>query len=586
MKALNKTPGLILKLIALVALASSLPVFVGIGYSILESKNEFLNIYSKEIESKQLALQNEIEKLKSTLKIYSTLPPLSGLLRAYENKGVDPYDGSSANLWESRLHEIMQTYLVQYPEIEKLTLFLEDHDRSIEIDKGSISTNNSLETNRSIQELIKTQNKDHLRKIYFCTQESWGNPEKLQLIVINKDPTNIVDKHYALLLEAPLDSILNSSNNKELYALKEDIIIDSEKNILSTNKDIANIKELLRQKNNTFYSKGYYYLFTNPITPGIKQNNNDYYWTYASRINDSLLLKASLKDNQSLIIIMLTVLIAAIAFSIYFSKNTVKRITTLSNDLSQEASKIASASEQLKTSSQTLSKNSQEQASSMQQISASIEESLSMILLNANNAKHVKKLATQARSVAEEGTSSMQKMLQTMEKVSGSSEGVANTTKIIDEIAFQTNILALNASVEAARAGELGKGFGAVADEVRNLAQRSANAAKESSVEINHSIESSKQGLQISVEASDKFDDIRVRVIEMNNAMSEIATSSEEQKQGIEQITQAILSIDQTTQDNATEAMDTAQAAESLQVQALQMKDIVSKLMELTGSNS
>ena len=202
---------------------------------------------------------------------------------------------------------------------------------------------------------------------------------------------------------------------------------------------------------------------------------------------------------------------------------------------------------------------------------------------NAENAQRAKELAGNARHAADTGVSDMSSMKTAMADIKTSSDDIAKIIKTIDEIAFQTNILALNAAVEAARAGEAGAGFAVVAEEVRNLAQRSAQAAKETAGKIEGAITKTAQGVTISNKVAISLEEIATRSREVDELVVEIATASTEQNQGIGQVTQAVAQMDQVTQKNAASAEESASAAEELNAQALAMQDNVRQLLALAG---
>ena len=202
---------------------------------------------------------------------------------------------------------------------------------------------------------------------------------------------------------------------------------------------------------------------------------------------------------------------------------------------------------------------------------------------NAENSQKANELARQSREAAERGTSDMQSMSSAMEAIKTSSDDIAKIIKTIDEIAFQTNILALNAAVEAARAGEAGMGFAVVADEVRALAQRSAQAAKETATKIEGAIGRTDQGVEISGKVAKTLTDIVTRARQVDELVAEVATASREQTQGIAQINTAVGEMDKVIQSNASTAEESAAAAEELNAQAETTKASVSELVRLVG---
>ncbi|MDW5440967.1 methyl-accepting chemotaxis protein [Polaromonas sp. SM01] len=237
---------------------------------------------------------------------------------------------------------------------------------------------------------------------------------------------------------------------------------------------------------------------------------------------------------------------------------------------------IATASGQIASGNQDLSSRTEEQASSLEETAASMEELTSTVKQNADNARQANQLAVTASRVAVQGGHVVSQVVDTMGAINASSRKIVDIIGVIDGIAFQTNILALNAAVEAARAGEQGRGFAVVAAEVRNLAQRSAAAAKEIKVLIDDSVDKVEEGGKQVSEAGKTMDEIVDSVKRVTDIMAEITTASQEQTSGIEQINQAIAQMDQVTQQNAALVEEAAAAAASLQEQASGLSQAVS----------
>ena len=237
---------------------------------------------------------------------------------------------------------------------------------------------------------------------------------------------------------------------------------------------------------------------------------------------------------------------------------------------------IATASGQIAAGNQDLSSRTEEQASSLEETAASMEELTSTVKQNADNARQANQLAVSASSVAVKGGSVVAQVVDTMGAINTSSKKIVDIIGVIDGIAFQTNILALNAAVEAARAGEQGRGFAVVAAEVRNLAQRSAAAAKEIKTLIGDSVDKVEEGSKQVAEAGKTMDEIVGSVKRVTDIMAEIEAASREQTAGIEQINQAITQMDQVTQQNAALVEEAAAAAASLQEQASGLSQVVS----------
>ena len=235
----------------------------------------------------------------------------------------------------------------------------------------------------------------------------------------------------------------------------------------------------------------------------------------------------------------------------------------------REASdQINTAAKEIAQGNTDLSQRTEEQASSLEETASSMAELTSTVKHNAENARQANQLAIGASDVAVRGGEVVGQVVTTMGAINESSRKIADIISVIDGIAFQTNILALNAAVEAARAGEQGRGFAVVATEVRNLAQRSAGAAKEIKALISDSVEKVGAGSKLVEQAGATMEEIVVSVKRVTDIMSEISAASLEQTSGIEQVNQAVTQMDETTQQNAALVEEAAAAAESLEEQA------------------
>ncbi|MCC5884747.1 MAG: Tar ligand binding domain-containing protein [Halomonas sp.] len=222
-----------------------------------------------------------------------------------------------------------------------------------------------------------------------------------------------------------------------------------------------------------------------------------------------------------------------------------------------------------------LSSRTEQQAASLQETASSMEEITATVRQNADNARQASGLALDASSTAERGGEVVDRVVKTMGGISASSKKISDITSVIDSIAFQTNILALNASVEAARAGEQGRGFAVVAGEVRNLASRSATAAKEIKELIDGSVAQVKEGSVLAEQAGETMDEVVRAVRRVTDIMDEISAASQEQSDGIEQVSQAVGQMDQVTQQNASLVQQATVAAASLEEQANRLEQAV-----------
>jgi methyl-accepting chemotaxis protein-1 (serine sensor receptor) len=237
---------------------------------------------------------------------------------------------------------------------------------------------------------------------------------------------------------------------------------------------------------------------------------------------------------------------------------------------------IATGSDQIATGNADLSQRTEEQASSLEETAATMEQLGSTVKQNAMSARNADNLAKQASDVASQGGDVVHQMVQTMKGIDDASRKIADIISVIDGIAFQTNILALNAAVEAARAGEAGRGFAVVAGEVRTLAQRSAQAAKEIKDLISASVDRVGQGTALADKAGATMQEIVQAVERVTTIMGEIASASEEQSSGVEAVGNAVSQLDQVTQQNAALVEESAAAAASLKQQAQSLVQAVS----------
>ncbi|MFM0020645.1 methyl-accepting chemotaxis protein [Paraburkholderia azotifigens] len=252
------------------------------------------------------------------------------------------------------------------------------------------------------------------------------------------------------------------------------------------------------------------------------------------------------------------------------------RLTETVGRVRSSSANVSTATNEIATGNSDLSRRTEAQAASLQETAASMEQLTSTVKQNADSAQHAKSLASNASEISQRGSHTVERVVTTMEAISSSSGKIAEITGIIEGISFQTNILALNAAVEAARAGEEGRGFAVVAGEVRSLAQRSAQAAKEIKELITRSVQEIQNGASLADDAGRTMADVNQAVARVSEIIEEIAAASEEQGRGIEQINQAISQMDTVTQQNAALVEQAAAASQSLRHQGLELDDTVS----------
>jgi methyl-accepting chemotaxis protein len=265
---------------------------------------------------------------------------------------------------------------------------------------------------------------------------------------------------------------------------------------------------------------------------------------------------------------------------------TVDNLKKLVTEIKTAVDAINTASKEIASGNADLSQRTEEQASSLEETASSMEELTSTVKQNAENAKQANQLAISSSDVAGKGGAVVGQVVGTMSSINESSRKIVDIISVIDGIAFQTNILALNAAVEAARAGEQGRGFAVVAGEVRNLAQRSAAAAKEIKALIGDSVEKVEGGSKLVTQAGQTMEEIVTSIRRVTDIMSEITAASVEQSSGIEQVNLAITQMDEVTQQNAALVEEAAAAAEALEEQAQNLASSVSVFKIETGAAS
>lgn len=278
-------------------------------------------------------------------------------------------------------------------------------------------------------------------------------------------------------------------------------------------------------------------------------------------------------------------LLGSSVFGLFTRRRLTRRLLLISESLAAASHDLAETSSQLTASSQTVSEGACQQAASLEETGASLVEMSSMTKRTAENARQALELARKARESADAGVDEVGRLNTAMEAIRAASDGVSQIIKSIDEIAFQTNLLALNAAVEAARAGEAGQGFAVVAEEVRRLAQRSADSARETSGRIADCVTSSASGLEISKRVATQLGDIAGNTREVDTLVSDITRACGEQNQGVEQISQSIAQMDSVTQRNAGVAEESAAAASELASQARLLRGTVDDLTSIIGAS-
>lgn len=413
--------------------------------------------------------------------------------------------------------------------------------------------------------------------------------------------SNIIGKIFSLKSEGLKK--LGKQPYNQLEIIRTSVLLEEQNEILKANLAViygfnpSTKAELDEVSNNSYNANKEFLSLTNKIVAGAKIKPAIYAASANKAISENkkadeiyanLLYELAGKRVQkylsqepiSVLITIVALLILGYLFAGFYLSLT-SSVEEISNNLYGVTEEVESASTDLYSSSQRLAEGNMEQAAAIQETASTLEESTSMVNQNTENTRVAATLAKQAKDLAQKGSSDMAEMMNSMTELKSSSDQIAKIIKVIDEIAFQTNILSLNAAVEAARAGDVGKGFAVVAEEVRNLAQRSAEAAKDTSVIIEGNISLSEKGVKAARQTNEALNEINIQVQKVSEIIDEVAVATEEQSQGIGQINKAMSQMTIVTQNNATIADGNVSAITSLSEQVGKMKEIISGLISL-----
>jgi len=309
-------------------------------------------------------------------------------------------------------------------------------------------------------------------------------------------------------------------------------------------------------------------------------------WSVCITQNADEFLAAAHSIRNIIAIIGFIFLVLTTVAIIFFARNISLPLKKAVDEMSEAAVQVAAASSQVAAASQSLAEGASEQAAALEETSSSLEEMSSMTKQNAGNAVQADSLMKQANQVVQKANESMEGLTRSMREITTASEETSKIIKTIDEIAFQTNLLALNAAVEAARAGEAGAGFAVVAEEVRNLAMRAADAAKNTSNLIEGTVKKIKDGSALVVKTNEAFAEVAVSATKVGALVGEIAAASQEQSHGIDQINKALVDMNKVTQQTAASAEESASASEEMNAQAEQMKHVSNTIVDIIGGSS
>jgi methyl-accepting chemotaxis protein len=306
----------------------------------------------------------------------------------------------------------------------------------------------------------------------------------------------------------------------------------------------------------------------------------------ANMINDAATLSAADTTRRNLSLLILFSIVLAMGISRFIAKDITGRLGSMCRQMTERVEQVTGVAGQVAAASQSLAEGASQQAAGIEEISSSLEEMSAMTTGNSNNAEQADGLMKNAARIVAKANEEMRELAEAMGQISRSSENTSKIIKTIDEIAFQTNLLALNAAVEAARAGESGAGFAVVAGEVRNLAMRAAEAARNTASLIEETITRVQEGASRVEHTEAAFNELASASDAVGKLISEIAVASQEQAQGIGQVNTAVSEMDRVVQQNAAHAEESAAAASELSAQAVKMKASVAGMTRLVGGKT
>ncbi|MEM9398574.1 MAG: methyl-accepting chemotaxis protein [Verrucomicrobiota bacterium] len=622
-----------LKIVLLVIAVAVMPVAIGIFVTLNDQTNRQLYELQDRSSRNGLFIAGALKSNREGLNAFSGTPPLAGMMRAQEYREVDPFDGSTLMQWQRRYGKIGSVFLENYQGMDKLDFVYKGQVvAQVFKEKGKIIAVSPDQIrqglpNNNHQSLIQDAlSQSGTNAIFFQSQYRWKDTSYIQMAVPVTDYTGITPNVVGAMVgtfnvgylldkvEAAPGTIgegLGSSGRTFLY-LRDDK--SNEWKVGTSNMDLPDKawQKLDSGKGGLIKKAGQYYLISDPIYPDVTDKSQ--YLFYVSKSSGVAIWLTAIEQTMGLILLLSVILVVCVVMGIILSKKTINPVAVAVPALNKSGNDLGKIVEQIEQSSSRLAKDASSQAAAVDRTSTSLTQMTGQTEENTKSAQLTKELAQEARESASMGReailglssgvqdvrSSNDAMNVAIDEIKNSSDSISKVIKTIDEIAFQTNILALNASVEAARAGEAGLGFAVVADEVRALAQRSADAARETADLIQDSIDKSNEGVEACKKVNDSLasitsraddvsqnlDDISEKVRDVDRAVGQITEASLEQQAGIDHIGKAMSEIDHLTQNSVQAAQQEATQAKDLIEHAAFLKQTVGQLRAIVGTRA